>query len=239
MHTPLFLDNSYQTDFEAEVLSADETGVRLSQTIFYATSGGQPGDTGTLYIVNDALPVIATKKGETPSDIIHVLAEGCPLPAIGTTIKGAIDWETRHRYMRMHTLLHLVCSLVKAQITGCQIGADKSRIDMNLEADAVDKEAMSEALNRLVEEDHRVSMRWITDEELLAKPDLVRSMSVRPPIGFGRVRLVQIGADERPVDLQPCGGTHVKSTGEIGRVAVSKIENKGKLNRRMTLVFAD
>lgn len=237
MQTPLFLENPYQTEFEAEIIAADETGIRLSQTAFYATSGGQPGDSGRLIIANDTLPVTIAKKGDSPVDIIHVPAEGCALPAIGTRVKGVIDWDTRHKHMRMHTLLHLVCSLVDAQITGCQIGADKSRMDMNAEADALDKEAMTVALNRLIGEDHPISSRWISDEELLANPGLVRSMSVKPPVGSGQVRLVQIGADDKIIDLQPCGGTHVKSTGEIGKVLISKIENKGKLNRRMTLVF--
>lgn len=238
MSLTLFLDNAYQTEFDAEVVAADENGIRLSRTAFYATSGGQPGDCGQLIIANDSLPITTAKKGARPDDIIHVLGEGCALPAIGTRIKGVIDWNTRHKHMRMHTLLHLVCALVDAQITGCQIGAEKSRIDMNLDADAIDKEGMTAALNKLISDDHPISTRWIADEELVANPDLVRSMSVKPPIGFGKVRLVQIGRDDNIIDLQPCGGTHVKSTGEIGKVAVSKIENKGKLNRRISLVFA-
>ena len=237
MQTPLFLENSYLAEFDADVIAVDETGIRLSQTAFYATSGGQPGDSGRLLIANDVLPVTVARKGASPADIVHVPAEGCALPAVGTRVKGMIDWETRHKHMRMHTLLHLVCSLVDAQITGCQIGAEKSRIDMNAQADAFDKEAMTAALNKLIEDDHPVSMRWISDEELLANPGLVRSMSVKPPIGFGQVRLVQIGTDNNVIDLQPCGGTHVRSTGEIGKIVIAKIENKGKLNRRMTLTF--
>lgn len=239
MSTPLFLENAYQTEFDAEVIAVDETGIRLSHTAFYATSGGQPGDSGHLLIANDTLPIVTTKKGARPDDIIHMPAEGCALPVIGTRVKGIINWDTRHKHMRMHTLLHLVCSLVDAQITGCQIGAEKSRIDMNLEAGAIDKDDLSLQLNKLIEEDHPLSTRWIADEELLANPDLVRSMSVRPPIGFGRVRLVQIGQDDKVIDLQPCGGTHVKSTGEIGRITVLKIENKGKQNRRISFGFAN
>jgi len=238
MPSPLFLDNAYLTEFDAEIIAADENGIRLSQTAFYATSGGQPGDSGHLIIANDTFPISIAKKGERPDDIIHVPGEGCALPAIGTRVKGIIDWDTRHKHMRMHTLLHLVCALVDAQITGCQIGAEKSRIDMNLEAGAIEKDTISAALNKLIDEDHPISTRWIKDEELLANPDLVRSMSVKPPIGFGQVRLVQIGHNDHIVDLQPCGGTHVKSTGEIGPIAVSKIENKGKLNRRISLTFA-
>lgn len=234
---PLFLDDPYLREFEADVIAADETGIRLSQTAFYATSGGQPGDSGKLIIANDALPVTTAKKGDNPSDIVHVLPEGCALPAIGTKVTGMIDWETRHKHMRMHTLLHLVCALVDAQITGCQIGAEKSRIDLNLAAGAIDKESLSAALNKLITEDHPIATRWIADAELEANPDLVRSMSVKPPIGFGQVRLVQIGHDDRVIDLQPCGGTHVQSTAEIGPVAVAKIENKGKQNRRISLVF--
>lgn len=236
--SPLFLEDAYLTEFDAEVIAADEAGIRLSQTAFYATSGGQPGDCGQLVIANDVVPVTVAKKGERPDDIIHVLGEGCALPAIGTRVKGVIDWETRHKHMRMHTLLHLVCALVDAQITGCQIGAEKSRIDLNLEAGAIDKDEMTAALNKLIADDHPISTRWIADEELIANPDLVRSMSVKPPIGFGKVRLVQIGSDDAVIDLQPCGGTHVKSTGEIGPVLITKIENKGKQNRRISLAFA-
>ncbi len=236
--TPLFLENAYLTEFEADIIAVNETGIRLSQTAFYATSGGQPGDSGQLMIANDIFPINITKKGERPDDIVHMLAEGCPVPAIGSRVKGAINWDLRHKHMRMHTLLHLVCVLVDAQITGCQIGAEKSRIDLNMEAGSIDKDSMTDALNKLIEEDHPVSMRWISDEELAANPGLVRSMSVKPPVGFGKVRLVQIGHDDHVIDLQPCGGTHVKSTAEIGPVVVTKIENKGKQNRRISLTFA-
>lgn len=239
MTQKLFLDDAYQSEFEAEVLAADETGIRLSQTLFYATSGGQPGDIGTLSIANQNLQIVTTSKGSDIDDIVHIPEEGCALPMVGDKVTGTIDWETRHKHMRMHTCLHLVCAMAdaSAQITGCQIGAEKSRIDLNLDNESCDKERMTAELNELIAADHPISSRWITDAELEANPDLVRSMSVRPPMGHGKVRLVQIGSDDNVIDLQPCGGTHVRSTAEVGPVLIKKIENKGRQNRRLHIIF--
>lgn len=236
----LFLDDPYQNEFEAEVISADENGIRLDRTLFYATSGGQPGDVGHLVLQtsNTNLPIAGTRKGEDINDIVHMLAEGTPLPQPGDKVIGHIDWETRHKYMRMHTCLHLMLSLIEGYATGNQIGAEKSRIDFDVPNGVYDKETLTAQLNALIEANHPVSDEWISEDELAANPDLVRTMSVQPPKGAGKIRMVRIGTLENTIDWQPCGGTHVKSTGEIGPIAVTKIENKGKQNRRYHIAFA-
>jgi len=206
----VFRDNAYAKSCAATVTAADARGIRLDRTVFYAESGGQPGDIG-----------------------VHVPAEGTPLPAPGTAVTAEIDWERRHRLMRMHTCLHLLCAVVTGDVTGGQVGDGKGRLDFNLPNTQLDREHITAELNRLIQEDHPVRPRWITDEELAATPDLVRTMSVKPPAGQGRVRLLDVAG----VDLQPCGGTHVARTGEIGRVEVTKIENKGRQNRRINLAF--
>jgi misacylated tRNA(Ala) deacylase len=182
------------------------------------------------------MAVADTLKG--PDDtVLHVPAPGAALPPVGAEVTAALDWARRHRLMRMHTTLHLLCSLIPgAGVTGGQIGADKSRLDFDL-PDPPTKEALTEGLNALVAANHAVSERWISEAELDANPGLVRTLSVQPPRGSGRIRLVRIGPEDSPVDLQPCGGTHVRATGEIGRVEVAKIENKGKANRRVSIVL--
>ena len=165
--------------------------------------------------------------------MVHIPAEGSVLPAVGSEVEAVIDWERRHRLMRMHTSLHLLCAVVTGDVTGGQVNDGKGRLDFNLPDTKLDKDAITAALNALVEEDHAVRPRWITDEELARNPDLVRTMSVQPPSGAGKVRLLEIEG----VDLQPCGGTHVQRTGEIGRLRVAKIENKGRQNRRINITF--
>lgn len=237
MTAKLFLEDPYQKTFDAKVVATGEHGVMFDQTLFYATSGGQPGDTGMLMVANQNIPVVETRKGEGMDDIWHILPEGAFL-SVGDQISGTIDWDTRHKHMRMHTCLHLLCSLVVGDVTGGSIGAEKGRLDFNISADAVDKDDLNQKLKDLIAADHPVSTEWITDAELSANPSLVRTMSVKPPMGGGKIRLVRIGTKENTVDLQPCGGTHVKSTGEIGAVEIAKIENKGKQNRRISVVFA-
>ena len=236
---PLFRDDPYRRDCDAIVLSVnDRGGIILDRTVFYATSGGQPGDTGMLFLDGAAVPIGATVQGDSKAEIVHVPATPASA-ATGVPVRAEIDWDRRHRHMRMHTALHLLCSLIPFPVTGGSIGADESRLDFDIaDADAVDREALTEGLNRLVAANHPVTTRWISDEELADNPGLVRTMSVKPPIGTGRVRLVAIGEDGG-VDLQPCGGTHVRFTGEIGAVAVTKIEKKGRQNRRIRLEFAD
>jgi misacylated tRNA(Ala) deacylase len=211
--------------------------VRLNKSLFYPTSGGQPGDTGILSAANQNFDIMATLKDKEHDDVIHLLPEGCSLPQVGDKVSGKIDWDTRYKHMRMHTAMHLLCSLIEGDATGGQIGAEKSRLDFNVPGDAYDKEALTTELNALIKADHPVSTSWITDEELQANPQLIRTMSVKPPMGSGKVRTVRIGTEDNMVDYQPCGGTHVKSTAEIGKIRVSKIENKGKQNRRFHIIF--
>lgn len=231
----LFRQDAYLKDCTATVIGADETGIRLDRTVFYPTGGGQPGDTGRLRLDGGAvIEIVDTVKGSSHEDVVHVPKPGSPLPAIGARVTAEIDWDRRHRLMRMHSCLHLLCAVIKGDVTGGQVSDGKGRLDFNLPEQSLDKEAITSALNRLIAEDHPVQPRWITDEELAAQPDLVRTMSVKPPSGGGKVRLLDIVG----VDLQPCGGTHVARTSEIGRVEVVKIENKGKMNRRVNIAFA-
>ncbi len=227
----LYGDDPYLRECDAQVLAADERGVVLDRTIFYAVGGGQPGDTGTLTGAEGSrFDVVDTRRID--GDHVHVLAEGSELPAVGSLVRAALDWERRHRLMRMHTCLHLLGALVPAGVTGGNISEVKSRLDFDME-DQLDKETLTEGLNRLIAEDHPIARRWITQDELAAQPELVRTMSVQPPTHADRVRLLEIEG----VDLQPCGGTHVNRTGEIGAVRVSKIEKKGRHNRRVNVVF--
>lgn len=239
MTQKLYLEQPYEKEFQAEVVAVEENKIKLNQSLFYPTSGGQPGDSGNLQAANQNLQIETTLKDKESDEVVHVLAEGCPIPSVGEQVTGQIDWETRYKHMRMHTSMHLLCSLIEGDATGGQIGPEKSRLDFNVPSGAYDKEELTEKLNKLIEQDHPVSTSWITDEELEANPGLIRTMSVKPPMGTGKVRVVQIGTDDNVVDFQPCGGTHVKSTSEIGRIRVSKIENKGKQNRRFHIVFEE
>lgn len=230
----IFREDAYARSCEATVTAVDARGIRLDRTVFYATGGGQPGDTGVLRRADGSCVAIADAvKGEAPDEVIHVPAPGAALPEVGERVVAEIDWERRHRLMRMHTCLHLLCSVVPGEVTGGQVGDGKGRLDFNVPGGALDKHAITAKLNALIEEAHPVRPRWISDEDLAARPELVRTMSVKPPTGTGRVRLLEIEG----VDLQPCGGTHVRNTAEIGRVEVTKIENKGKQNRRVNLAF--
>lgn len=233
----VFRDDAYAQEVTARVLAVAPEGVVLDRTNFYARAGGQPGDAGVIRWAGGETAVTEALKG--PEDtVLHVPAAGAALPPVGAEVTVVLDWARRHRLMRMHTTLHLLCSLIPgAGVTGGQIGAEKSRLDFDL-PEPPTKESLTEGLNALIAADHPVSERWISEEELDASPGLVRTLSVQPPRGNGRIRLVRIGPEEAPVDLQPCGGTHVKRTGEIGRVEVTKIENKGKQNRRVTIVLA-
>ncbi|MGQ9370270.1 alanyl-tRNA editing protein [Azospirillum sp. A39] len=232
---PIFRQDAYARSCDATVTAVDERGIRLDRTVFYPTGGGQPGDTGVLRHAGGSVRIVDAVKGDGPDDVIHVPESGAEPPAVGAAVTAEIDWERRHRHMRMHTALHLLCAVVPGSVTGGQIAADRSRLDFNVPAASLDKESITAALNRLIAADTAVATRWITDDELEAKPDLVRTMSVKPPTGSGRVRLLDIAG----VDLQPCGGTHVARTGEIGAVEVVKIENKGKQNRRVVVALKD
>jgi misacylated tRNA(Ala) deacylase len=234
----LFHADAYAQEAEAKVLSASADGVVLDRSIFYAQAGGQPGDTGTLRWDGGEMSVANTVKGEAGAILLKP-AEGATLPPDGATVTMVLDWPRRHRLMRMHTAMHLLCSLIPgAGVTGGQIGLEKSRLDFDL-PEPPTKEALTEGLRALVAADHPVTTSWVDEAELDANPGLVRTLSVQPPRGAGVVRLVRIGEGEPPVDLQPCGGTHVRATGEIGTVTVTKLENKGKQNRRVYLVVED
>jgi misacylated tRNA(Ala) deacylase len=233
----LFRTDAYLRECDATVLSSGPEGVLLNRSVFYPQGGGQPGDTGWLRWAGRDMPVANAIKGSDGAEVLHLPAEGAPLPPPGTDVTVVLDWERRHRLMRMHTALHLLCSLISgAGVTGGQIGVERSRLDFDL-AEPPTKEYLTEWLNTLVKADHPVTESWITDAQLDANPSLVRTLSVKPPRGSGQIRLVRIGTEEHPIDLQPCGGTHVRRTGEIGGVTVTKLENKGKQNRRVYLVL--
>jgi misacylated tRNA(Ala) deacylase len=234
---PLFRDDAYARETTARVVTADADAVVLDRTVCYPASGGQPGDTGRILRADGSmLAVTDTMKGADGA-ILHRLAGGAALPRAGETVTVAIDWDRRHRLMRVHTAMHLLCSLIPgAAVTGGAIGDGKGRLDFDL-PEAPAKEALNAGLAALIAADHPVTTEWISEDDLDANPGLVRTLSVKPPRGSGQVRLVRIGAGDPPVDLQPCGGTHVRSTGEIGRIAVGKVENKGRQNRRIALVL--
>lgn len=235
MTNELFREDSYLKSCEARVVSVDEAGIELDQTVFYAMGGGQLGDTGVLRKADGSeVTITDTRKDRETGRYCHITDNASRI-AVGDTVTAEIDWDRRYRLMRMHTACHLLCAAIDGGVTGGAVGPDKSRLDFDLQDTALDKEAIGETLNRLVDEDHPLEILWITDEEMEAKQDLVRTMSVKPPTGSGRVRLMKIGEH---VDLQPCGGTHVKRTGEIGRLEVGKIENKGKRNRRVNIRLA-
>ena len=238
MTDELFREDSYMKSCEATVVAVTEEGVVLDRTVFYPTGGGQPGDTGTLTTADGAaIGVTDTRKGKQVDGIVHVIASDAATPAVGDTVTATIDWDRRYRLMRVHSAMHVVCSMVDGGVTGGQVGDGKGRLDFDLPPENVpDKEDLTARLNQVVSGDHAVSIGWITDDELTANPDLVRTMSVKPPMGAGKVRMIRIGD---AVDYQPCGGTHVRSTGEIGRLQVTKIENKGKQNRRINIALAD
>jgi len=240
MTEQLYRADAYLRDCTARVLAVNERGgIVLDRTVFYAAAGGQPGDKGTLeFDGGGACPIATTVYDADKATIVHVPAEGAARPAPGQSVRAAVDWDLRSRLMRMHTCLHLICALVKFPVTGGQVNPDDSRLDFDIEdASAVDKDKLTAELNALIAADHPVTDRWITDAELEANPQLVRTMAVKPPTGTGKVRLVVIG-EGGSVDLQPCGGTHVRRTGEIGAVVVTKIEKKGKQNRRIRVSFA-
>lgn len=232
MTEAVFRTDAYQRQVEGRVIAVEGPEIELDRTVFYPTGGGQPGDTGALVLDGRHLAVVDTRRGEAPEGIRHVLAAPGGLQP-GQSVKAVLNWERRHRLMRMHTCLHLLCRAVGGVVTGGQIGDGKGRLDFDLPESTLEKAALTEVLNRWIEEDHAVFERWIEADELDARPDLVRTMSVQPPRTGGRIRLVEIEG----LDLQACGGTHVRSTGEIGAVRIAKIEKKGRQNRRVQVVF--
>ena len=227
----LFREDAYRTESPARVVACDARGIVLDRTVFYPRGGGQAGDSGALVRGDgSAIAITDTVKGEAPGEILHVAAT--PLDS-GESVTARIDWERRHRHMRFHTATHLLCAIVPHPTNGCSITADYARLDFDM-VEPLDREHLERELARLVAEAHDIRTIWISDEELDAKPELVRTMSVKPPRGVGRVRLLEIDG----VDLQACGGTHVANTREIGALRISKIEKKSARSRRVVLEFA-
>ena len=236
MTEEIFRADAYEKQCEARVTVVDAAGIHLDRTVFYPMGGGQPGDTGILQLQDGSeIRINDTRKDAASGDIVHVPEGDIGADLVGQQVQACIDWDRRHRIMRIHTLMHLLCAVIPAGVTGGSIRDGSGRLDFDLPESTLDKEHVSAELNRLVEENHPVSARWISDEELAANPELVRTMSVKPPTGSGQVRVLEV----EDVDLQPCGGTHVAATGEIGRVRVRKIEKKGKHNRRVNVEFAE
>lgn len=238
----LFRDDAYLERAEAEVIDINDMGgIVLDRTIFYATSGGQPGDSGKLVRPDGAEVAIATAvhpEGDK-SRIVHVPQATDGIPAVGERVALTLDWPRRHRLMRMHTALHLLSVVFPFAVTGGAIGSEKGRLDFDMPELPENVAELEAQLNAWVEDDLGVGAEWISEAELDANPDLVKTMKVQPPRGQGRIRLIRIGTGEQTVDLQPCGGTHVARTGEIGPLRIGKIEKKGKQNRRVNLFFAD
>lgn len=235
----LFRDDAYLRDATGRVVElTDEGGIVLDQTVFYPTSGGQPGDSGQLTWAGGAIEIATAIKGYGDT-VVLVPAEPAALPPIGTDVTQSIVWDRRHRHMRVHTALHLLTVVMAYPVSGGAIGTDKGRLDFDMPEAPADRDLIEDTLNKLIACDFDVTEEWITDTELDANPTLVKTMSVQPPRGSGRVRLVRIGSGDETADLQPCGGTHVANTREIGRVRLGKIENKGKQNRRVHLHLAE
>ena len=229
----LFRDDPYLRRCTATVVRADSDGIELDRTLFYPRGGGQPGDSGRLEGPDGVItPIAETVYGEG-GRVLHLPTPDAPLPEPGARVDCEIDWTRRNAHMRMHTCLHLLGAVLKFPVTGGNVGAERSRLDFDM-PESPDREAVEEALNDLIRRDAPVSFFWISEEELDARPELVRTLSVSPPRGAGRIRLVEIPG----IDLQPCGGTHVRRTGEIGPVRVTRIDKKGKANRRVYVEFA-
>ncbi len=232
----LFRDDAYLRECDAGVTAVTaDGGIVLDRTVFYAASGGQPADTGALTLASGETLRITGAVFCDPqkSEIAHLPAPGAAMPTVGDTVRAAIDWEPRHARMRMHTALHLLSAVLPYPVTGGAVGETESRLDFDIPEAGLDKAAITERLTAMIAADAPVTSRWISDEQLQANPGLVKTMSVKPPMGTGRVRLIEIEG----YDLQPCGGTHVRRTGEIGAVQVTQIEKKGKQNRRVRLAL--
>ncbi len=230
----VFRDDPYAQSCAATVVRADERGIVLDRTVFYPTGGGQPGDSGTLVHAGGGLAIVEARKGEAPESVLHMPAAGAALPAPSTHVTATLDWERRHRHMRVHTCLHLLSAALPYAVTGGQVSDGKGRLDFDIPEATLDKDKIAAELNRLIQENHAVAAEWITEADLAANPEMVKTMSVKPPAGAGKVRLIRVAG----CDLQACGGTHVRATAEIGAVHVTKIEKKGRLNRRVAIQLA-
>ncbi len=234
MTQALFRDDAYRTETEAIVLMSEQRGIALDRTVFYPQGGGQSGDRGVLLLDDGAaIPIVNTVYDSDRATVLHVPAEGAALPRPGARVIARIDWELRYKRMRAHTALHLLSVVAPYPVTGGSVGDAEGRLDFDSGEAVLDKGDVERRLNELIALDRTVSHRWIADAELEANPGLIKTMSVKPPMGTGRVRLIAIEG----LDLQPCGGTHVARTGEIGRASVTGIEKKGKINRRVRIAL--
>lgn len=232
----LFRDDAYLKTATARVLVAGARGIELDRTVFYPLGGGQAGDTGALVRTSgERIPIADTRKGDTPDGVLHIPASGAPLPEPGETVGLEIDWPRRYRLMRLHTALHLLSCVIVAPVTGGNIVPDKARLDFDIELAALDAVRIESETNRLIALGSATETAWITDAELDAQPELVKTMSVQPPRGLGRVRLLRIPG----IDLQPCGGTHVANIAEIGAIRVMKIRSEGRHNKRVEIALTD
>ena len=228
----IFRSDPYLSASEAMVVAVLEEGLILDKTVFYPEGGGQPGDIGR--IANNIFEADVKNTIKSTNGILHLTDNKLGAISEGDNVKIDIDWERRYSLMRMHTALHILCSIVDGAVTGGSVGSQKSRLDFDIPGERPDKESLTQQLMEIVDRNYPVMSSWISDQELQKNPDLIRTMSVKPPTGTGRVRMIRIGD---AIDFQPCGGTHVKSTGEIGKIKISKIENKGKQNRRINLTW--
>jgi misacylated tRNA(Ala) deacylase len=230
----LFREDAYATTFDALVERVDDGVVVLDRTLFYPQGGGQPGDAGTLYIGDSPLEIVGARHGRD-GEVEHLIDDDKAAPAPGDWVSGRIDWSVRYPRMRMHTALHLLSAAVGAPVSGGSLSESKGRLDFDMPETTLDAATLEPELDRLLQADYAVTAEWISDAELDAQPELIKTMSVRPPTGAGRVRLIRIG----DVDLQPCGGTHVARTHEIGKIQITGIEKKSRHNRRVNLAFAE
>jgi misacylated tRNA(Ala) deacylase len=233
-----FRNDAYLAECDARITASTAAAIELDRTVFYPAGGGQAGDCGQLMLEDGRmLRVVDTRKGEAADQIVHLLEPGVlsdTMPETGTRVRAVLDWPRRYRHMRLHTCMHLLCAVVPAPVTGGSISAERAHLDFDIDMDKLDKVQIEARLNALIAHAHPVEPRWISDEELAARPDLVRTMSVKPPSGTGKVRLLEIAQ----VDLQPCGGTHVRNTREIGPVHVVRIRNEGRRNKRVVVALA-
>ena len=228
----IFRSDPYLSASEATVVAVLEEGLILDKTVFYPEGGGQPGDIGR--IANNIFEADVKNTIKSTNGILHLTDNKLGAISEGDNVKIDIDWERRYSLMRMHTALHILCSIVDGAVTGGSIGIQKSRLDFDIPGERPDKENLTQELMEIVDRNYPVTSSWISDQELQQNPNLIRTMSVKPPTGTGQVRMIRIGDN---IDFQPCGGTHVKSTGEVGKIKISKIENKGKQNRRINLTW--
>jgi len=228
----IFRSDPYLSASEATVVAVLEEGLILDKTVFYPEGGGQPGDIGR--IANNIFEADVKNTIKSTNGILHLTDNKLGAISEGDNVKIDIDWERRYSLMRMHTALHILCSIVDGAVTGGSVGSQKSRLDFDIPGERPDKESLTQELMEIVDRNYPVTSSWISDQELQQNPNLIRTMSVKPPTGTGQVRMIRIGDN---IDFQPCGGTHVKSTGEVGKIKISKIENKGKQNRRINLTW--